>query len=1061
MAHLRMEVWALPLTGEARPLPDLESWEVAPTDGDDGSVQISYPANGRNADLFEPLLDDELDTDIEVELTLTAPDGRTWTDRAILDEADVDEINDQPVITASGRLLSAIFREVVLPYHPSGENGETPVSGTAGYIVRTLVEAAQGRGCLAGVSLDFTDTEDSAGQPWTNTGNFRLSPGQNYGAMLGMVRGYQLGEHRLLSDRTMQLFNPDGKGTDRTTGGNPLTFEHGRDLGDGPRKRRLRDVITSLLSSGKDGLYDSADDPVAQSRLGRRKEGYYSFGNTDDPGTLAALTEGRLATQTRGKTEVSHKLVLGPGRPLPLIDFFESDYVFSSTRRGLARRRIVKVVVAGDKGEATSAVVTVGVLLEKWIVAQQRRLDDLASGAAVVGTSNPPPEVDDGSTPAAPAGGSVVATSLWYSTGEGVGMASVTAAWTAVPDSTVAGYVAEWRYTGGGYATGWQRRPQVDGTSATWSGVAAGAPVEVRVYAVNRWGRYSPASSPVYAFVTELDATPPAVPSTPAPYSSLGLLVVPWNGTGVSNAPMPQDFLRVEVHRSTTSGFTPHRPLLTGGALDERNSTTYVGEMRGRGELPVDGGVYGTTYYIRLVAVDRSHNASAPSAQGSVVLAQVADGEIAELGVGKLRTGIMTALMTISGTLTTRSGGTGAGWTGDTAGFRFYNSLNQTIFEFVASTAQLLITGTVQTGRTGRRAVLSGAGNDLRFYPQVGETRYARLFSYVPTNYPNDIALELRSIDSDGATDKLARLSLLPDIVSVAVHEMNDEVNPRARILANDAGVAIEVLDGNGLANSNRDGGYLGLGRGGSSVTELGNSEGDVWIDAADELILEGATVRSTVAMGNTNGFSMRAQFGAAAGIRAYYRSSDNTLCFVDNQGGGGYMNLGGPTGAYKTFVIPHPTDPARWLVHAAVEGPEAAVVYRGTVELVAGRGEVQLPAYFEAATRAEGRTVHLTVVADQAMVTIPTVAATPIRGGRFEVLAQLPLTGRLRVSWLVHAVRADGPPLVVEPLRSDVQVRGAGTPYTWVGPPMEPPEPPDPPEPPARRPASPDREDR
>ena len=125
-----------------------------------------------------------------------------------------------------------------------------------------------------------------------------------------------------------------------------------------------------------------------------------------------------------------------------------------------------------------------------------------------------------------------------------------------------------------------------------------------------------------------------------------------------------------------------------------------------------------------------------------------------------------------------------------------------------------------------------------------------------------------------------------------------------------------------------------------------------------------------------------------------------------------------------KTFVIDHPAEPGRYLVHATTESPHNGVEYWGSAVLdERGEAVVELPPYFEALTAAEGRAVLLTAegVADP-------VAATYPRGGRFAIQGP---AGR-RVSWLVKAIRKDVPPLVVEPRRSDVMVRGDG-PYRYL----------------------------
>lgn len=132
----------------------------------------------------------------------------------------------------------------------------------------------------------------------------------------------------------------------------------------------------------------------------------------------------------------------------------------------------------------------------------------------------------------------------------------------------------------------------------------------------------------------------------------------------------------------------------------------------------------------------------------------------------------------------------------------------------------------------------------------------------------------------------------------------------------------------------------------------------------------------------------------------------------------------------FKTFIIDHPDDAARYLVHATLEGPEGAVYYRGSARLVNGRAEVVLPAYFESLTRREGRTVLLTNVDGFDTLAVRRTAGERVRDGRFIVESDNPASAQ-EFDWEVKAVRADGPPLEIEPKRTSVGVGGFG-PYTY-----------------------------
>lgn len=468
--------------------------------------------------------------------------------------------------------------------------------------------------------------------------------------------------------------------------------------------------------------------------------------------------------------------------------------------------------------------------------------------------------------------------------------------------------------------------------------------------------------------------------------------------------------------------------------------------------------------------------------------AAITNAKIVSADVGKLTAGTITAIMLMAGML--RSAVTGLRYELDANGLRFYDASGNVAINLDRATASAMLTGTVQTGRTGRRAVLSGAGGELRFYPQVGETRYGRVFSFIPGNYPDDIAVEMRASDSD-TTDVIARFQALPDTAFVTVNKSADEVNYRAGLLVTEDRIILSIREGTSSGGTNPyDGGYLILDR--SSDTSffgaraLSGQETNVFIEPSGRI---GFVINDAVnaEVSRDGVFAKRYHgYGESIDYRASLAAENGPpIIFYHNSGG---LQIGNAdTGAYiKTFVVDHPTDPARHLVHATTESPHAGVEYWGTAIVEDGQVEVELPPYFEALTRTDGRGVQLTVIAEddpQDRLKLPRrkprkvhervrpgwvrdrieaalgfdeatrpgpdadappgqdpppglpsqVQATYPRDGRFTIHA-LGSVDTFRVSWLVKAIRRDVPELEVEPAKSSGQVRGDG-PYTYFVP--------------------------
>jgi hypothetical protein len=122
-----------------------------------------------------------------------------------------------------------------------------------------------------------------------------------------------------------------------------------------------------------------------------------------------------------------------------------------------------------------------------------------------------------------------------------------------------------------------------------------------------------------------------------------------------------------------------------------------------------------------------------------------------------------------------------------------------------------------------------------------------------------------------------------------------------------------------------------------------------------------------------------------------------------------------------KTFVIQHPTNPNKYLVHGCLEGPESGVYYRGKAMIPDGSTstDVKLPEYVP--SLATDFTVHVTPTYNGSLRTLN---ATEVTNGVFTVYGEPgPFT------WIVHGSRGT---IDAEPEKSAVNVKGDG-PYKYI----------------------------
>jgi hypothetical protein len=132
-----------------------------------------------------------------------------------------------------------------------------------------------------------------------------------------------------------------------------------------------------------------------------------------------------------------------------------------------------------------------------------------------------------------------------------------------------------------------------------------------------------------------------------------------------------------------------------------------------------------------------------------------------------------------------------------------------------------------------------------------------------------------------------------------------------------------------------------------------------------------------------------------------------------------GPIGMTGPAGE-KTFVINHPNDTNKYLVHACLEGPEAGVYYRGIGEITNNEYiTINLPDYVS--NLAYDFTIQLTGIYDNKIKIFNT---SEVIDNRFNVYGE---NGKFY--WLVQGKRHN---INVEPLKTQTIVKGDG-PYRWI----------------------------
>lgn len=592
-------------------LPDFSNAQVQDKLNDENAWTLKYDRGGRN---FDQLIQD---ADMSVKFFV---DGSQIFE-GVLEEDNWDEISDDTPVALAGRSWAGQF-EFAKVYPKGGVNAkpaEWPfTNATPGKIFIDLLNAAHARGTVPNLTVNFTATTDSNGQPWAASSNLSIT--YKAGAsLLDILKNFGtagIADWRM-NGKVLNMYNP------RTFLGDQsgVIFRRGRDIKAAPRSRSRRKLGTVYLVGGDENVTVERVDSSAVAARGR-KEQFVSQGGVQDTGTLAVVGDLNLTVFSANRMSKTHSLIFKKDfadQPRPWIDYVPGDYVGTDLVGTPENYRLIAMTVSMDANGFLAGEITLNDVFEEREILLDDALTKLTGGSSGTGASTTPgTATKDTTVPAAPTG--LNGTSNVYVSGRGVQFAQATLNWAAVTQNTNGSsiddfdrYDLQWWYTG--------EESVVHSVSSSDNLVFLSSliPGKEFNYKVRAWDSNSHASaySTTFNFDLDSDTTAPPVPSTPVAANYLGLLRVTWDGFGSAGENMPLDFRYTEVWYSTINNFTP------GDA-----NTFLFGTLPAKGSVNIAGLVYGTTYYVKLVSVDQIGNRSDPSAQASGTPKQVVQTDI-------------------------------------------------------------------------------------------------------------------------------------------------------------------------------------------------------------------------------------------------------------------------------------------------------------------------------------------------------------------------------------------------------------------------------------------------
>ena len=608
-------------------LPDWAGATASFEFSDVGGIVIDYPKVGINAG--------RVVDNIQVFLTLDGVEvdnSRCLVQGLAGNDAEEGATN----LSVSARSLLAVFDGAkTLGPTPTAPTPVAFVAKSPGEIIRSLLTQAQARGTATGITFaSFSNTTDSSGTTWPTT----LTQTWDVGvSLLDVIK--DMVARRFIDVRFVgadfRVYIVDTIASDLSALSTPVHLRAGLDFTEAPYQRTTDTYASDVIAQGDNGsvvrVQRSSANPFG------RVETMVSQSGTADTGLLTIVANAELDARNRTRVDKTHGLIFtAETQWFPVISYKVGDWIFRSVGDGNVpeRLRIRSMSVVLDSGGIVTASIT---LNDKFVEADIRAAAKISALMGGSNTTNPngPGSYIDVTVPNAPTIAGIASGN--YTQYDGTPAAVVTATLTTpstntdgTPCTDVQWYVVRWRYQDAlvppnpgawNYVTG-ETDPVV-----TFSGVRNGVTIAVQGGVIDSSNHVSAWSASTTHSVA-IDTTPPNQPSTPGVSTRKGVLIITWDGKDSAAAAYGINLGRVDVHVSTTTGFTPSAATLRGSFPN------------GADTLVLDDLPYGTTQFVRFVAYSKNGYASTVSVQASatpnfIVTADVAfkdDGNLLQDG---------------------------------------------------------------------------------------------------------------------------------------------------------------------------------------------------------------------------------------------------------------------------------------------------------------------------------------------------------------------------------------------------------------------------------------------
>lgn len=534
-------------------LPVPVSWSCAFPFGDLSSMTLEYVNSAPGASILTAPCEVALELAGQDGVFSEPPDCRFINIRQTQDLSSPD-ITTKLTMPSYGWLMNKALNILFADFN---DNGNRPFNTHPAAIVKTFIDDAHTRGNIPFFTYDFTATQDSAGQNWTDTLNVAITAGQSIYTTVTTFNGQGLFDWRM-NKRVLQMYVTDTfLNRDLTTNPTAVKLQPARDITSAPDDLSWEDIAKRALLQGDNNVFIVTDATVNPTPWGDW-EGFMTQSGVTDTGVMEQLGQRFLETGSGRRAQITREIVFAYNSPLPLLDYRPGDHILAKDETGaFDDLRVRQITLTNDAGQIKGNVVLGDKFTERDL-RFQRRLASLTGGSNTIGGSGSTPITPTPSTPDTRVPKQVTGVEVAYDTiidTNGLPLGSIDVVWDAVTQATdnsamdINGYRIQWQLA----PSGNYRQRTVDATAlstAISESIQVLQTYNVQVAAIGVNGVQGAWSEVASIFVGP-DETPPPAPSVPTITGRLGTLRIHWDGRDEDGNNMPADTEVIECEMGT------------------------------------------------------------------------------------------------------------------------------------------------------------------------------------------------------------------------------------------------------------------------------------------------------------------------------------------------------------------------------------------------------------------------------------------------------------------------------------------------------------------------------